>query len=101
MPLFVLIGALMDLYESGADFVDVLKTEDTDTNIGLAIRPEYLNPEVTEQQFSDNIDNLKEDENSMLSKRFVDREDVYDEIEEKEEVKGSLDNLDDIIDSSI
>lgn len=112
LPVYAVIAALIDLYDSGADFVDILRTEsDNKHHLGLAVRPEYLNPDVSEENFSENIDNIRNNPDNILSRNFVEMEykegedddnsiyrDINDEITNNE---NNLEDLDDIINGSI
>jgi hypothetical protein len=62
IPLGVFIQALMDIYNTGVDYVDLLGTpgEEQDT-IGIAFCDEYLSKEEPDEEvIEDNIEHLKE-----------------------------------------
>jgi hypothetical protein len=61
IPLGIFIQALMDIYNTGVDFVDILGVpgEEQDT-IGIAFCDEYLSSEESEEELEDNIEDLKE-----------------------------------------
>jgi hypothetical protein len=109
MPLYAIIGALIDLYDSGADFVDILQTGNPDSNIGLAVRPNYLNPDVSEETFSENIEGIKDNPSNMLHRKFMEIEhedeeeddDIYKDVSTKKSENTEITDLNDIIDGSI
>lgn len=114
LPVYAVIAALIDLYDSGADFVDILRTEsDNKHHLGLAVRPEYLNPDVSEENFSENIDNIRDNPDNILSRNFVeveykeneDNDDIYKDINNETDDNinntNNMEDLNDIINGSI
>jgi hypothetical protein len=57
IPLGIFIQALMDIYNTGVDFVDILGVpgEEQD-NIGIAFCDEYLSSEESEEELEENIE---------------------------------------------
>lgn len=73
IPLGIFIQALMDIYNMGIDYADLIGTpgEEQDT-IGIAFSEEYMNTEVDEETFEElkeKINNIKlsdDDLNQLL-----------------------------------
>ena len=62
IPLKNLIDALVMLYDGGADYVDIMgETGQTQDEIGLAIREEYMAPD-EELYYEDGDEEISEDD---------------------------------------
>lgn len=58
IPLSVLIQALMDVYNTGVDYIDIIgKPDEEQDTIGIAFCEEYMSSEADEETF----ENLKEE----------------------------------------
>ena len=54
IPIRVFIDALLDLYNSGADYIDLIgKPNETQDTIGIVVRLEYMTNGVAEEEMSE------------------------------------------------
>lgn len=61
IPLGVFINALMEVYNSGLDYIDIIgKNGEEQDTIGIAFCQEYMNKEEDEETFEKLKDNFKD-----------------------------------------
>jgi hypothetical protein len=82
IPLGTFIEILTDLFENGADFIDLTGDENNDgetprDTLKITVKPEYLSPDIEEEDIIDQgmdflIDNDNDTPPSLFSKDDID-----------------------------
>ena len=82
IPLGTFIEILTDLFENGADFIDLTGDENNDgetprDTLKITVKPEYLSPDIEEEDIIDQrmdflIDNENDTPPSLFSKDDID-----------------------------
>jgi hypothetical protein len=82
IPLGTFIEILTDLFENGADFIDLTGDENNDgetprDTLKITVKPEYLSPDIEEEDIIDQrmdflIDNENDAPPSLFSKDDID-----------------------------